>query len=328
MTIENQIVEYLKVHQEASVNELQGQIGASRQMLHRILSRMLQEGYLQKLGRAPTVFYRLNRLSATGKEDELVVLKEDELAFLKEHFLQVSERGEKLEGAEAMKAWCRRQKLPLEKTVHEFINTRKKYLNYFLANGLIDGTDKLLGTKGFDAIAVDRMFYCDFYAIERFGKTRLGTLLHYAKQGQNMHLMQEIITGTKERVNALIEKESIDAVGYIPPTIKRHLQLMTVLQKGFNLSLPHLNLVKVTGTIPVPQKALNKIEDRIDNARASIIVKETRQIKNILLIDDAVGSGATINETAAKLKQKGIAQKVIGLSIVGSFKGFDVIQDV
>ncbi len=327
MSIENQIIEYLKVHLEASVNELQGQIQASRQMLHRILSRMLQEGYLQKLGRAPTVFYRLNRLPATDKEDE-IVLKEDELAFLREHFLQVSERGEKLEGAEAMKAWCRRQKIPLEKTVHEFINTRKKYLNYFLPDGLIDGTAKLIGTKGFDAIAVDRMFYCDFYAIERFEKTRLGTLLHYAKQGQNMPLMQEVIAGTREKLTALIQKEKIDAVGYIPPTIKRHLQLMTALQKGFNLPLPHLNLVKVSGTIPVPQKALNKIEDRIDNARASIVVKETRQFKNILLIDDAVGSGATINETAAKLKQKGIAGKVFALAIVGSFKGFDVIQEV
>lgn len=327
MSIENQIIEYLKIQQEASVNELQGQIPVSRQMLHRVLSRMLVEGYLQKLGRAPTVFYRLNRTQATTGEDRLL-LTEDELAFLKEHFLQVSERGEKLEGAEAMKAWCSRQKLPTEKTTHEFISTRKKYLNYFMPDGLIDGTDKLLGTKGFDAIAVDRMFYCDFYAIERFGKTRLGTLLHYAKQGQNMQLMQEVIAGTREKLTALIAKERIEAVGYIPPTIKRHLQLMTALQKGFNLPLPHLNLVKVTGTIPVPQKALNKIEDRIANARASIVVNETRQFKNILLIDDAVGSGATINETAAKLKQKGIAQKVLGLAIVGSFKGFDVIQEV
>lgn len=327
MTIENQIIEYLKIHQEASVSELQGQIPVSRQMLHRIMSRMLEQGYLQKLGRAPRVFYRLNQTRAITKEDELL-LSEEDLAFLKEHFLQVSERGEKLEGAEAMQAWCRRQKLPPAKTAHEFINTRKKYLNYFLPGGLIDGTEKLSGTKGFDSIAVDRMFYCDFYAIERFGKTRLGTLLHYAKQGQNMQLMQEVIAGTREKITTLIAKEKIEAVGYIPPTIKRHLQLMNILQKGFNLPLPHLNLVKVTGAIPVPQKALNKIEDRIDNARASIIVKETRQFKNILLIDDAVGSGATINETAAKLKQKGIAQEVIGLAIVGSFKGFDVIQEV
>jgi hypothetical protein len=41
-----------------------------------------------------------------------------------------------------------------------------------------------------------------------------------------------------------------------------------------------------------------------------------------------VGSGATLNETATQIKQKGIAKKVIGLSITGSFKGFDVISEV
>ena len=50
---------------------------------------------------------------------------------------------------------------------------------------------------------------------------------------------------------------------------------------------------------------------------------------NILLIDDAVGSGSTINETAKKIKQKGICKgRVIGLAITGSFKGFDVISEV
>lgn len=236
--------------------------------------------------------------------------------------------GIRLEGLKALQFWCERQKLPIEKTAKEFIKTQKKYLQYFLEDGMIDGTEKLLKTKGFETVAIDQLFYCDFYAIERFGKTKPGTLLHFAKQGQNRPLMQEIISLTKERILQLVEKNNIDAVGYIPPTIKRQLQIMSVLQKGYNLSLPHLNLVKVSGAIPVPQKALNKIEDRISNAKASIIVKDTRQFNTILLIDDAVGSGATINETAVKIKKKGVAKKVFGLAITGSFKEFDVIQEV
>jgi hypothetical protein len=327
MTIENQIVEYLKAHGESGVTEMQEQMNVSRQMLHRVLNRMLEEDLLQKLGRPPKVFYRLSNISA-GKKATLLSLSEDEIHFLKEHFLVISEMGKRLEGAEAMQAWCEKQKLPPEKTAREFITTEKKYLQYFLPDGMINGTQKLKNTKGFDSIAIEDMFYCDFYAIERFGKTKLGTLLHFAKQGQNRQLMNEIIMLTKERVETLIKEKSIDAVGYIPPTIKRHLQFMTVLQKGYNLPLPHLNLVKVTGAIPVPQKALSKIEDRIDNARASIIVKETRQFNHVLLIDDAVGSGATINETAAKLNLKKTAKKIFGLAITGSFKGFDVIQEV
>ena len=56
---------------------------------------------------------------------------------------------------------------------------------------------------------------------------------------------------------------------------------------------------------------------------------EEEKYGNILLIDDAVGSGATLNETARKIKSKGlISGKIIGLAITGSFKGFDVISEV
>lgn len=326
MLIENQIVEYLKIHIDGTASEMQEYIGVSRQMIHRVLNRMIEQGYLQKLGRPPKVFYRLNQ--TPFKKKSPIALGEDEINFLNEHFLVITETGIRLEGAEAMRAWCEKQKLPVEKTAREFIITKKKYLNYFLSNGLINGNEKLRNTKGFDNIAIDDLFYCDFYAIERFGKTKLGTLLHFAKQGQNRPLMQEIIAMTKNKVENLIEEIKAEAIGYIPPTIKRHLQLMAVLQKGYNLPFPHINLVKVSGTIPVPQKALSKLEDRIINARASIMVKETRQFGKVLLIDDAVGSGATINETAAKLKKKAMAQKVFGLAITGSFKGFDVIQEV
>lgn len=326
MSIDNQIISYLKINSEGSANELREQIGVSRQMLHRVLNRMIEQGYLQKLGRPPKVFYRLKQ--ATVIKATFTSLSEDDINFLNEHFLLITETGNRLEGADAMQAWCEKQKLPVEKTAKEFIVTKKKYLNYFLPNGLINGTEKLRNTKGFESIAIDDLFYCDFYAIERFGKTKLGTLLHYAKQGQSRPLMQEIISLTKNKLEILIKEKRIEAVGYVPPTIKRHLQIMTALQKGYNLSFPHLNLVKVSGAIPVPQKALSKLEDRISNARASIVIRDTRQFGNILLIDDAVGSGATINETAAKLKKKGTAKKIFGLAITGSFKGFDVIQEV
>ena len=49
----------------------------------------------------------------------------------------------------------------------------------------------------------------------------------------------------------------------------------------------------------------------------------------MLLIDDAVGSGATLNETAKQIRNKKLASgKIIGLAITGSFKGFDVISEV
>ena len=78
----------------------------------------------------------------------------------------------------------------------------------------------------------------------------------------------------------------------------------------------------------VPQKTLNKLEDRIENAKRTIMVDDTKKFKTVLLIDDALGSGATINETAKKIKNQGLADTIIGLAITGSFSGFEVISEV
>jgi DNA-binding Lrp family transcriptional regulator len=324
MTTEDLILQILQKTQEMRLTDLTESSGVSRQMVHRAVKNLLEKGLIEKLGAAPKTYYRIAKRTA----GETYHLHEEEAAFLQEHFLLVTDVGKRLTGSEALAYWCQRQKLPVEKTAAEFITTRKKYLTYFQKDGLINGLQKIAATKGFDVIGLDEVYYLDFYAIERFGKTRLGILLHLAKQGQNRKLMDEIIQLTKERINRLVVDKKIDAVGFIPPTIKREVQFMKVLERKLDLPLPHIRLVKVSGEIAIPQKALAKIEERVSNARSSIMVDEKRKYKKVLLIDDAIGSGATINETAVKLKTLKIAETVIGLAITGSFKGFDVIQEV
>jgi predicted amidophosphoribosyltransferase len=81
--------------------------------------------------------------------------------------------------------------------------------------------------------------------------------------------------------------------------------------------------------VAVPQKTLNKLADRIENAKNTIVVSGDSSFHNILLIDDAVGSGATLNETAKKVRDKKMCKgKIIGLAVTGSFNGFDVISEV
>jgi predicted amidophosphoribosyltransferase len=129
-------------------------------------------------------------------------------------------------------------------------------------------------------------------------------------------------------VDGLVKKYEIDAVGFIPPTVKREVQFMRELERGLNLAVKKISIVKIKSDIVVPQKTLSKPSDRIENARKTIVVDEKGVYNRILLIDDAVGSGATLNETAVQIKEKGIAKEVIGFSITGSFKGFDVISEV
>lgn len=76
-------------------------------------------------------------------------------------------------------------------------------------------------------------------------------------------------------------------------------------------------------------KTSEKLEDRIINARETIYIDEKGSYKNILLIDDAVGSGATLNELAKKIRKNKICSgKIIGLAVTGSLNGFDVISEV
>ncbi len=244
MSTSEKIIDFLTKSNESRLADIVEAIGASRQMVHRAIKLLLEKGLVQKIGTAPKTFYKLKEPSIEGTHH----LSQDEQEFLEEHFLIVTEIGTRLTGTAAMSHWSKRQNLPFDKTVQEFIRTRKKYLAYFQSNGLIDGSKKIKSTKGFEKIGLSKVYYLDFYAIERFGKTRLGTLLHLAKQGQNKKLMYEIIRLTKDRIFKLITHDNIDAVGFIPPTIKREVQFMKVLERQLNLSLPHISLVKVKGT--------------------------------------------------------------------------------
>ncbi len=94
------------------------------------------------------------------------------------------------------------------------------------------------------------------------------------------------------------------------------------------INLPKASIQKISGIIPIPQKSINKLSERITNADNSFAVSEPNKYNHLLLIDDAVGSGSTFNQIASKLKQKGIAKKITALAIVGSLKGFDVVTDV
>ncbi|MFA6387900.1 MAG: phosphoribosyltransferase family protein, partial [Patescibacteria group bacterium] len=133
----------------------------------------------------------------------------------------------------------------------------------------------------------------------------------------------------KPQVQKIILQYNIDGVGFIPPTIKREVQLMSVLAKQLDIKQEIISINKVINDVAVPQKTLTKIDERITNARNTIYVTERKKFENILLIDDAVGSGATLNETAKKIRAQNLCTgKIIGLALTGSYKGFDVISEV
>jgi hypothetical protein len=321
----DKILRILKKRGQVSIHELCELLGASRQYVHRMISELEEEKAVQKLGKAPLVYYSLIQIEL---EKESAIISYEKEQFLNQHFLLIDPLGNCLEGLKAMNYWCEKQQLQLTKTIDEYIETRIKYLDYLNENGIIDGLSKLTNTTGIDEIGVDALYYLDFYAIERFGKTHLGTLMHYAKQGQNKLLMKRIAEEIKQRIYNYINEQNVDAVVFVPPTISRKIQIMTELEKQLKINLPQVKVNKIKTPIIIPQKALSKIFERLANARNTFVVPQQKSYNHILIIDDAVGSGATINEIAIKLKQKKIATKITGLAITGSFKGFDVISEL
>jgi hypothetical protein len=328
MNVKQKIQKLLLEFNELSVNEIVNKISVSNQMVHLALKQLIENKEVIKLGSSPKTIYRKNETKELTITNDNSNISEDELAFLQENFLLVTDIGNLVEGIEAFKYWCKQRNLPLEKTIKEFILTKKKYETYYNKAHIIDGIEKLKNTKEYETIWLNRLYYLDFYAIERFGKTRLGTLLHYAKQGQNKFLMNIMMQEIDVKLKSFIEENNVDAVAFVPPTIRREVQIMKFMQQKLNLNLPHIEIKKISGIIPIPQKSLSKMNERIRNAENTFAVVDNRQFKHLLLIDDAVGSGSTLNQIAEKLKNKQVAKKVTGIAVVGSFKGFDVITDV
>ena len=331
MKTSRKILDYITKNMQASGKELADHFNSiTPRAIRKQLKALLENGELRKIGRPPKVFYlRVHQQEKSESKMSQRIFDIDLTVrrVIDKRYLFITPDGQMKPGWDGFVAWCEKTKQEPIKTGKEYIQTLAKY-DAFVKGGLIDGMRKMKSTfhRG---VFLDRLFYLDFYSIERFGKTKIGQILLHAKNGQDKKLMKILIDEIRPKIKALIKKYSINGVLFIPPTVKREIQFMKELEKNLKLSARTLSVTKVKTQIAVAQKTLSKLEDRVENARKTIIVEEAGAYKNILLIDDAVGSGSTLNETAAQIKRKGLCQgEIIGLAISGSFKGFDVISEV
>lgn len=324
MTTSEKIIAYISKNQQASGKRLSDYLsGITSRAVRKQLKNLLDKGILRKIGRPPKVYYLLQakkEISSFESIDKTI------RQVIDERYLYVSPSGESMSGWEGFLFWCKKIKQDPIKTAKDYILTLRKF-DKFRKNGLIDGMPKMKNT--FKEIFLDKLFYLDFYSIERFGKTKLGQQLLYAKQSQVKRLISQLIESIRFKIISFINKYRIDGVLFIPPTVKREVQFMKELEKRLNLPTRTVSVSKLRTEIIVPQKTLSKLEDRIENAKHTIVVEDESKYKNILLIDDAVGSGATLNETARQIKNRMLARgEIVGLAITGSFKGFDIISEI
>jgi hypoxanthine-guanine phosphoribosyltransferase/biotin operon repressor len=324
----DKIIEYIQEHGQASGVELSRFLEITDRAVRKQISNLLEKNIVIKQGKSPKVFYSLvknNPTSVTGHSVGLSTIKKEHADIINNTFLLISPVGERMNGVPAFIEWCKKRKFDVTSRALEYVDILHK-LSSFRKNGLIEGIQKI--NKTFKEIFLDEVLYVDFYSIEVFGKTKLGQMILYAKQSQNKKMIKEVAMEVKDMIAVCLKQYKIDAVAFTPPSVKREVQFMKELERNLDIPLPNVSVIKIKTEITVPQKTLSKLEDRIENAERTMIVNEKRKFNTVLILDDALGSGATMNAIAKKMKAQGVAKRVIGLALTGSFSGFDVISEI
>lgn len=303
-------------------SEIQNKLKISSKNLYKHIARLLDEELIQKTGTTPRVYYTVSDQIVKYNK---VVDRTDK--YIEENYIYVSPNGELFRGVIGFEKWCIKNKFIYAAEKKKLV-AKLSSLNKFKKNNLISAKKIILSKK--QDLYIDDIFFSDFYNIDYFGKTKLGQLVYVGKSSQNKDLIREIGDIIKPSLEFLIKKYSINHICFIPPTIDRKVQFLDVLKKSLSLNVNESKASKVPTLTKIAQKTLRKLEDRIFNAQSTIAVNPNQEIiGNVLIIDDATGSGATINETAKKIRKISPKKtKIIGYSVVGSLKGFDVISEV
>lgn len=322
------ILEFITQKGRVRPNDLIEEFNLSGVMIHRHLRDLLEKGQIAKVGEAPLVFYAPIQQFLVGGDREILDKKTRD--FLQARYVYLTAEGDLLSGADGFWRWAvaTRQEKSFKSLAARYIKDRKTADKFYKNNSWINATRKIKTT--FPKTVIDKVFYADFYSLPQFGKTKLGNLVLHSKLSQDKGLIAEAADQVAPVIKEIIAKYKVQAVGFIPHSIPRKIPFLKYLKKKLNLVLPEIDLVKAySGEIPVAQKSLSRIEERVANARNTIFVRDSKVLyKRVLLIDDAVGSGATLSETAYKLKKNYGVAKVFGFALVGSYKGFEVIQEI
>ncbi len=318
----NRVLEEIKEKGPIRSSELIKNLKVSDKTIYKHLSNLKDVGIIIKDGNAPEIYYTVN--NKTDSNIKPITLND---LLIEQNYIYVSPSGHLTRGLSGLNAWCIKNKFDFNKEKVRFVKTYKS-MEKFKENGLIKAKKRILSQKY--KVDLDQIYFSDFYTMGYFGKTKLGQLVYISKSSQNKALGIEIAGIIKPSIESLISKYDIKYIGYIPPTIDRKMQFIDVIKDTLKLTKHQIQINKFPSSTKVAQKTLKKLEDRIENAANTIIVKPTQKIDgNVLLIDDATGSGATLNEVSKKIRKLSVAKiKVIGYSIVGSYKGFDVISEV
>ena len=331
---------------QCTPSQIADTLGKSKVLVHKYLKELVAQWKLRKIWSGVHIVYELvkktssvstplvtSKLASAGAElsdNKQSTLSYDVIQTIQESFYKFAENGKMLEWIRGFNERCVLRNLPVEEKANTYYKVKKHIDMMKNKCWVIETYDTF--SKHVHHMYLDKVYYADQYNWMEFGRWKLAEMTFFAKQSQNIKLINACIELIIHKIACIVEKKEIDSIAIVPPSIARVNQLLKILQKKLaHIGLPVVKIVKYyPNKIPVPQKSLKTREQRLRNAQETILIAEKSDhgYKKTLLIDDFVWSGSSLNETAGKLKEIGI-KKVYGFAFVGNTNlTYDVINEV
>ncbi len=328
------IVDILREKWPLSPSEIAWELWKTRALIQKYLRELVARGEVVKDGNTPHVKYRLKNSESIPQKREpsqLIDIDYPSRKIIDDNFTKFTSVGDRLDGLIWLQKWITTRSGNQQKILQNFINIQSQIASLYNVCGLINATWYFW--KQFEEVFLDRVYYWDQYIWGEFWRGRIAEITFFAKQSQNKDLIQESIDTIFPKLECLIAREKYSALIITPWSIERKNQLLKILKNQLSLFwIPVISLEKYSPSkIFIPQKSLKTSQERIENARNTIFVDSAKieDYKKVLLIDDFVGSGATLNESAKKLKDVWIHQ-VDWFAFVGNIdlNDYEVIREI
>lgn len=318
------------------VSEISEILGKSTVIIHKYVKELVEQGKLKKIGVWPQTKYTLVSInsdwviSSKVPETHWMDLSFSDKKLLDQIFLKYDADGKILSWYTGILKWCKDRNLDLKEKIVSYLSIHNYIQKIQDSCGLIDAKNAFW--KDFDEVFLDNVYYADQYKWMDFGRGKLAEMTFHGKSSQNKTLILESIDEVYYKIECLLQKESYSAIAITPWSIERKNQFLKILKnKLIPLGVPFIKMVKYyPNAIAIPQKTLKTREQRILNAKNTIFVDDSEigKYEKVLLIDDFVWSGSTLNETAKKLKEWWV-KIVDGFAFVGNTNlTYEIINEI
>jgi len=134
-----QILTYIQNSDMTSPADINTQFDINRQMIHRHLKKLVEMGFIKKIGSAPKVFYTAITDDTTISDYQI---NTDTKSIVDKNFFFIEPAGTELSGINGFEKWCNKRNFDISKKAEEFKKVIEKYQKK-KDNDLLDASKKM-----------------------------------------------------------------------------------------------------------------------------------------------------------------------------------------